>query len=197
LAAAAECTQAPITALRKKGLIESETRRVQQGQFEEPPVARDQRPALHQDQQQALKRKMRQYKNDKCGDPPPWAKAWAEHPAPTEEQYQGHKTPGEITDIGQGYLSRAITEPNQPGWWSRNWQYVAGAGAVVVLVGAVVPLARADVAAGAVEMNVRDARRLVARGARQAGEVGVHRFRAVITLRVRREVGQRGDRRVT
>ena len=59
---------------------------------------------------------------------------------------------------------------------------------------AVVPLARADVAAGAVEVDVRDPGGLLPLVAGHAGEVGVGQAGPVVALRVRGVVGQGRDR---
>ncbi len=54
LAERAGCTQAPISALRKKGLIRAELRRVQQGDHDVPPEPQEQHHKLNADQQRAL-----------------------------------------------------------------------------------------------------------------------------------------------
>lgn len=54
LALACKCTEAPINALRKRGLIAAERRRVRQGEFDELPVERESPLALNADQQAAL-----------------------------------------------------------------------------------------------------------------------------------------------
>lgn len=56
LAAKASCTLAPITALRKKGLIKDEVRRVLQNADAVPPEVREQHLKLNADQQTALAR---------------------------------------------------------------------------------------------------------------------------------------------
>jgi len=54
LAKAAACTQAPISGLRKKGLIQSETQRVAHYHEQPPAAEREQGHVLNHDQQQAL-----------------------------------------------------------------------------------------------------------------------------------------------
>ena len=54
LARAAKCGQAPITALRRKGLIRSQTERVQMPQHSAAPVTREKHLVLNPDQQKAL-----------------------------------------------------------------------------------------------------------------------------------------------
>jgi len=54
LAGAVNCTLAPINLLRGKGLIESNTRRVAHGSFEEPRAVREAHLTLNPDQQRAL-----------------------------------------------------------------------------------------------------------------------------------------------
>lgn len=54
LAEAAGCTQAPITALRRKGLVTEEVRRVYRNVYHAPAVRREEPFALNRDQQQAL-----------------------------------------------------------------------------------------------------------------------------------------------
>ncbi|MEX2188548.1 MAG: primosomal protein N' [Pirellulales bacterium] len=54
LALACKCTETPINALRKRGLIASERRRVRQGEFDELPAERESPLRLNGDQQAAL-----------------------------------------------------------------------------------------------------------------------------------------------
>lgn len=54
LAAAAQCTLAPITSLRRKGMIRSQAVRLQTTEIEHPVHAREENHALNADQQQAL-----------------------------------------------------------------------------------------------------------------------------------------------
>ena len=54
LAAGAKCTEAPVAALRRKGLIVARTERLQQHQGAESAVPRTDRLSLNEDQQQAL-----------------------------------------------------------------------------------------------------------------------------------------------
>ena len=56
LAQAAGCTQAPITALRRKGLIEARVERITSTEIAERPVRRTPRLQLNEDQQSALRR---------------------------------------------------------------------------------------------------------------------------------------------
>ena len=56
LAQAGRCTQAPITALRRKKLVVEEVRRVHQGIGQQQPVKREDHLSLNDDQQRALER---------------------------------------------------------------------------------------------------------------------------------------------